>query len=198
MNITILTSSLPERADMLAEAIKSVREQTVPVPHLVYVDHLRQSPSHAYNLLARGADTEWITFLDDDDTLMPHHVETLLASIEEDPEVDVVYTRPRCVGQHIAWYFEPFSADTLKTRSIVPITAAVRREVFWAAGGHYPEWGADWRLWQRISENGGRFRALETVTWRYKRHALGQRSWGELGEIYNQGGEPTRLLQETR
>lgn len=177
----ILTPSLPERTALLHEAMRSVADQTVqPEAHIIHIDYDRKPPAFAYNALVRAADSEWVSFLDDDDLLQPIHVETLEKSIDADPNVDVVYTRPHCVGHVIDWYFEPFSPATLRRRSIVPITAAVRREKYLEVGGMPNEWGADWRLWQRILGAGGRFRALEQTTWQYRRHAMGQRSYGEL------------------
>lgn len=181
MILTVLTSSLPQRGALLARAMRSVKAQTFPPEaHVVHVDLARGTCAQAYNRLARSVDTEWLTFLDDDDTFEPEHLETITKSYEAEPDVDVVYTRPNCVGHHCAWYYEPFSIEVLERRSIVPITAVVRTEVFRQAGGFQEEWGADWRLWQRIASQGGRFRALEQTTWTYHRHGLGQRSYGEL------------------
>lgn len=180
MTVALITASLPERRAMLSEAVASVAAQsTLPDVHLVGVDHRREGAAVVYNRLAAAVDTEWVTFLDDDDLIDSDHLAFLIGAAGDD--VDVVYNGCRCVGPHdFTTYNTPFDADLLRERNCVPITALVRRSLFERAGGFRTEWGYDWLLWCRILEAGGRFFSTGAVTWTYRRHGANQ-SYGELG-----------------
>lgn len=179
--MTLLTASLPERADMLAEAVGSVRAQTyIPEAHLIGVDHHRRGASVIYNALARAADTMWISFLDDDDLLDPNHLETLL---DNSQDADVVYTNCRAEGHTFTNYGVPYSDVLLDTHCIISITALLRRSFFEKVGGFRNESGYDWRLWQRIVMAGARVRQLTDTTWTYRYHGANQ-SYGELEVSY--------------
>lgn len=175
--ITVLTASMPERSELLAEAIRSVKDQTVqPLAHLVGIDIAKRNAPLVYNDLAKAATTQWITFLDDDDLLDSDHLERL--SKEAGPDVDVVYSGCRSEGfYNYTYYNEPFNKDRLNDRSIIPITALVRRRVFNRVGGFRDESGYDWHLWRRIADVGGRFKQVNKITWTYRFHDLGNQSW---------------------
>jgi tetratricopeptide (TPR) repeat protein len=89
--------------------------------------------AQAANLALESAQGEWLNFLDDDDELLPRHVETLLA--EPRPDADrVIYSRTRVVdangtllghishaGNHVQLYFHnrATTCATLLHRSLV-------------------------------------------------------------------------------
>lgn len=167
--ITVLTASIPEREGMLKEAKDSVSAQTdKPLAHLVGIDQYHKGAPLIYNKLAELAITEWITFLDDDDLMDPNHLEVLSSHMADD--VDVVYSGCHAAGRNFTAYNESFDAERLQSSSIVPVTAAVRRDVFFDAGGFRPEWGYDWELWKRIARMGKTFKATGQITWTYRYH----------------------------
>lgn len=175
--ITVCTAAIPERALLLAEAVESVAAQSLlPAAHLIGVDVSREGPARTYNRLLDKVETEWVTFLDDDDLLLPVHLETLMANADD---ADVVYAGCECVGHHFANYNRPFDRRTLNRLSIVPITAAVRTSVIREAYGFADEWGYDWRMWQRLAGAGARFRSVPKITWVYRRLGMNQ-SHGEM------------------
>src|SRR5690242_6397610 len=61
-DVSVLTPSIPERADMLRECRKSVEAQTADVwiEHLIYVDADRQGCAKSMNALADRAAGEWL------------------------------------------------------------------------------------------------------------------------------------------
>ena len=61
IDVSILTPSIPERADMLEECRASVKAQTVTRhEHLVMVDEDRRGCAVTMNLLATLAHGEWL------------------------------------------------------------------------------------------------------------------------------------------
>lgn len=75
----------------LQRAIDSVKWQA-PVLH--EIDKIRTGcPATVRNNLVKQADTEWVSFLDDDDTATPDYVQRLEEEIAAHPEADVIHFR---------------------------------------------------------------------------------------------------------
>jgi glycosyltransferase involved in cell wall biosynthesis len=97
MDVTVLIPTVGEsRKEMLARAIASVEAQTVPVELVVEEDteftgsFRPGGASTTRNRALERVQTEWVTFLDDDDTLYPDHVEHCLGCAREN-DADLVY-----------------------------------------------------------------------------------------------------------
>lgn len=172
MKVTILTATLPERADMLAEAVASVKAQELQtfddIEHIVLTDHHREGAGTLLDdglQLARGS---WIMVLDDDDVLYPNHLATVLARAHD--EVDVVYTMPKVVGGTFTQYHEPFDARILARRNIVSHNALMRTSYVRQVGGWNNVRVFDWDLFQRLEAAGADFLQMPDVTWEYRLH----------------------------
>lgn len=179
--VTVITASLPTRTAMLAEACESVAQQTVPAAaHLIGVDHRRDGSSVMRNRLAFAADTPWLAFLDDDDLLLPEHLETLLGAVDG---ADVCYSYCRVLGRD--WSpNRPFDPVALQQSNYIPATVLIRAGVFREAEGFRPSgqvqhgW-EDWDLWLRLLGQGRRFAWTADTTWLYRFHAGNKTILGE-------------------
>lgn len=119
--------------------------------------------------MVQGVDTEWVAFLDDDDLLYPHHLETLLGASDD---VDVVYSFCDVTGRGDWSPNMDFNERALRSFNFIPVTAMVRRSAFLAVGG-FPEGThpvEDWRLWLALLDAGARFRCVPVKTWLYRFH----------------------------
>jgi hypothetical protein len=187
-DVTVVTASIPSRARLLSEASASVAAQTVPVEHLIYTDRERDVGEKRNRLIA-AADTEWIAFLDDDDLLDPHHVETLLGG---DADVIVPHCRfdgpplpppaacwtDGCLGGHNRPSYD--SKHMQEEHNLFPITVLARREAVLDVGG-FPLGGdepEDWGLWKRMDAAGATFQIIPEVTWTYRTRGVDRRSPG--------------------
>lgn len=180
--ITVITASIPSRPGMLAECMASVASQTErPTQHLVGVDHLRIGSSGTRNSLLAGVRTEFTAVLDDDDLMLPHHLEALLRA---GADADVVYSLPAVEGRNGWSPSGPFDADRLRRESYIPATALIRTEMLEDAGGWRDSaecsngW-EDWDLWLRLLDAGARFAFVPEVTWRYRFHGGNKTHRGE-------------------
>lgn len=169
MEVTVITPSIPERGELLAEAIASVNDQThPPVAHLIGIDVAHAGPSVIRTRLVEAATTEWVAFLDDDDLLYPTHLERLAAHADD---ADIVIPYCRFIGKPIpaGYYNVRFQRATLAKHGIFPITVLARRSVILENGGFDPaDRYEDWALWNRIADNGGRFVTVPERTWVYR------------------------------
>jgi hypothetical protein len=185
---------------MLAEAIASVNAQNLrPITHLIGVDHHRAGIGRMLNQLAKSADADWLARLDDDDLLMPHHLETLAHASEHG---DVVYSwcdlaprlsegqsppLPAVLGASGWMPNQTFDAEKLRKRNYIPATTLIRKSLWETVGGWtLPGWGVreaprtpeaaeDWDFWLRALDAGARFVCVPEVTWTYRYH--GENVW---------------------
>lgn len=92
--LTVVTATIPERADMLHELGQCIARQTVrPYEWIVATDWDREGPAAVLKRLVADVDTEWVFRCDDDDLYDPNHFEVIGANLTD--RADIVYTWPR-------------------------------------------------------------------------------------------------------
>lgn len=148
----------------LAEAVESVRAQSVPVSEIILVDdgspppglevvagrlglrYVRQAPSGIAAARNRGvlhAESEWIAFLDDDDVWHPDRIAEQLSALESSPTAVACATGGWYMdGDGVRfgddWRQEPTSSrDLLAGLAPFPriTTLLIRRDAYQAVGG---------------------------------------------------------------
>lgn len=168
-----------KRQSMLEKAVQSVEEQTHPAERII-VEHDtdREGPAIVRNRAVAMADTEWIAFLDDDDYLLPNHLD-VLCKAQSDSAADVVWPWFRVEGGR-----DPFPSFRgrqfdIDQPHIFPITVLLRKSAFDAVGGflpsrgHHPDGhdtGEDFNLWLRLAAVGYRFFHVPEITWVWRHH----------------------------
>jgi hypothetical protein len=97
-NVTVAIPSIPGREQLLARALESVAAQTTaPRRILVHTDTERHGAAWTRNRLLRQVRTGWVAWLDDDDELLPDHLEVLIQGAN-DSQADLIYSNPEVVG----------------------------------------------------------------------------------------------------
>lgn len=190
--VGVSIASIPPRARMLARAVTSVCRQTRLADQIsIHVDHDSVGAADAKNAALQHIETDWVAFLDDDDELLPIHLEHLLACAEE-TGADLVYpwyrginwkdlfSIPDGAGNMVTPEGQPFlplHADFIRAHgNFIPSTVLARTEAVKAAGG-FRVMGSletdtcdDWGLWIRMLDNGAKFVHLNEVTWTWNGH----------------------------
>ncbi len=168
MEVTVITPTIPGRSRLLDRCIASVQAQTIRVEHLVRTDENREGPATIRNHLAAQAQTRWILPLDDDDTLDPACVQTLLERAED---AEIVYPWCRMEGRTDGWIPNKlFSVEALFKQNFIPVTALIRRDSFLMLGGYQSIPLEDWALWQWAYLHGLEFKCVPEVLWTYYHH----------------------------
>ena len=192
-DVTVCIPTIPRRSQFLLEAVASAQNQTGVVPEIIVQEDLEgRGAAATRNAALLRATTTWVAFLDDDDLLYPHHLETLAEQVGVS-DADLVYpwfdlyegTDPLSVrvgGQYVSPLGIPFGPDHethLRTEgNFIPITVLVRRELIMDVGG-FPqpksaEWPhetcEDWGCWLRLLNAGGKFAHAPERTWRWRWH----------------------------
>lgn len=96
--LSILTPTIPTRAQMLHELKLSIKYQlteyesseVAPVEHLVLCDNKEMSIGAKREALVQMAQGLFCAFADDDDLLAPTYCADILAAIQSDPDADVI------------------------------------------------------------------------------------------------------------
>lgn len=181
-SVTVIVPHIPTRIVELERALASVWRQThQPDAVIVQTDNRRVGSALTRNrALCYNLSTNWVAFLDDDDELLPNHLEVLLSRAARDLP-GVVYSGCRVVDrfgfevpQREEWgrFGQEFNADLLRRRSYIPVTSLVsvyvaQKAFFEApAGSDYDDWG----FYLRALDNGARFVHVPEVTWIWHHH----------------------------
>jgi glycosyltransferase involved in cell wall biosynthesis len=173
---------------MLMEAVESVRAQTVgdwehivvddgsasvpeiPGAQVLHVTH--RGLGAARNAGLEAASGEVIALLDDDDVWLPHHLETVVAALEENA-ADVAYADCHEVGRRDGYAIDvrPFDGELLQVDNFICVPATVVRTESLRAVGGFPEGELeDWELWKRMHARGMSFVYVPEKTVLYRFH----------------------------
>jgi predicted HAD superfamily hydrolase/glycosyltransferase involved in cell wall biosynthesis len=167
----------------LSDAIESVSNQSYPNIEIVLVNAkgLNHTPvldgsiaprsvryvdlgrplarSAAANAGLDAARGDYLSFLDDDDLLLPEHIENLVRALEAAPAASAAYASTRVVsagGEMIGRFAEPYSAPRLWTGNYLPIHAVLFRRAIVEKGCRFDETletYEDWDFWLQASQN---------------------------------------------
>ncbi|HET6910792.1 MAG TPA: glycosyltransferase [Mycobacteriales bacterium] len=186
--ITALTATLGRRPDMLAEAARSVRGQTLqPLEHIVVddgsfsvapmegvtllsIEHAGLGPARNAGLASARGDA--VALLDDDDLWHPHHLATLWEQMRM-TGADVVYSDCLEVGRRdgYATRVADFDFELLQRENFICVPATlVRTSALLAVGGFSSGALEDWQTWKRMAAAGARFVHVPEVTVTYRFH----------------------------
>lgn len=175
-SISVIIPTIPPRRSLLKRAIESVEAQTHPAIEIITeTDVNKEGPAVVRNRAAARAKGEWLAFLDDDDEMLPQHLETLVAA-QVDSGADLVWPWFRVVGGTDPFPMHRGRQWDATDPHIFPITVLLRKSLFNLVEGflpsrdHHPdghETGEDFNLWLRLSEAGAWFHHVRDITWHW-------------------------------
>ncbi|MCP5195627.1 MAG: glycosyltransferase [Gammaproteobacteria bacterium] len=167
----------------LRQAMDSVAGQHYPCLELVVVnakgkdhpplsDHYGHVPlrfcddgqplrrSHAANQGMAQAQGHYLLFLDDDDWLLPEHISALVAALQRQPHLRVVYAGVECVREEadghrhvVLVYNQPFDAIRLLYENYIPIHAVLFERQLFVEGCQFDDAldvYEDWDFWLQL------------------------------------------------
>ena len=183
--LSILTASIPERADQLEMLTEKIAEQIgdLPVEHLVFLDNRKRTIGAKRDALLRIARGTFIAWVDDDDTVSPDYVASLVDAIKtaitppfsQTASVDVItfaqFARINEAQAKIVFGLrqenQPFIPDTEVLRAAWHV-CAWRRSV--AILSHFPEsnYGEDWAFAEPLNRIAGASIHIDKVLHYYR------------------------------
>ncbi len=187
-DVTVVIPSIPPRQALLGRALQSVFQQTLPpVAVAVAVDTTHAGAAITRHRGLEMVSTEWVAFLDDDDHMDPHHLETLVtAALEHD--ADYVWSRfrlgfndgrvqdgpcPLGAGTFEQWRDEQPSQTTITTLVRTKLARDVGGFAGFTEDGKEIDgqrYGEDFDFTLRCREAGAVFRHAPVVSWTWMHH----------------------------
>lgn len=172
MSTTVITPTIQERSHtLLPECIESVAMQNIkPDNHIIVVDSNKRGPSSARNKGIKAADTDWVSFLDDDDVMYENHIEEHSKYFDE--SIDVIYSWgmisfPEGSTKEFKGRFD--RARIIEGHNTMPVTTSIRRELLLDVGGFDTNARfEDLDLWQRLIKVDAKFFVIREFTWEYR------------------------------
>ncbi len=166
MGLTLVTVTQEKRREMLPEMQASVAAQTVmPDAHIIVWDKGAGFEA-TVNRAVSMVETDYYCLVDDDDLLLPDHVETLSANLTADIVWSWVEVRGRSWNPNSAYV-----PGLLQNHNYIPSNHAFRTALFHELGGYRKVAGwADHDLLKRAEQAGASFLNVPKVTWVYRFH----------------------------
>jgi glycosyltransferase involved in cell wall biosynthesis len=187
--VTAVVPTIPGRHDLFERAIASIVAQTRPVDAILTgCDTEGRGAAYARNVILAGATTDFVAFLDDDDTWHPNHIEGLM-SVADDADVvypwfDGLHSKSLAVSVNgrphtpLGVPFGPEQADHLRHANFIPVTFLARTALVQQVGGFEKPWWLppespceDWGLLLKLLDAGARFTHYPHITWTWNGHA---------------------------
>jgi glycosyltransferase involved in cell wall biosynthesis len=182
--VTVVTPHIPKRAFELTRAVSSVAAQTLqPSEHIISTDQTHAGAAATRNRALYHASTTWVAFLDDDDELLPQHLDVLLQNAMRSGAT-VVYSGCRVLdpkGMVIPlreeWgrFGEAFDGELLKRKAYLPVTSLVHttlaKQALFGPPAAAPDSDYDdWGFYLRLLGLGAAFLHVPEVTWIWHHH----------------------------
>lgn len=167
--VTVCIPSIPPRSSLLGRAMRSVMDQTYQgnLETIVVVDAWKEGAPRTRQKALDRVRTQWVAFLDDDDTFNQNHLESLLrhAFVED---ADYVFSWFEVIGG-----FDPFPQHFGKVYDVnephhTTVTTMVRTDLAQSVGFiREGEGGEDWQFTLGCIAEGAKISHLPERTWRW-------------------------------
>lgn len=175
--------------EMAIRASDSVEEQTIKD---VQYNVVWGNDITSCRNVALGLDTEFIIFLDADDTLHPTYIEEMLKGTAD---IRVPSVHRHYENGHIDTDQKWYQPKDLMTGNYIVVSAMIRTSLFKQLGGfHDYESLEDWDLWLRAEEAGATFEQIPDAILHVNKRIGSRNSNKSFDEILDQAKKRRGIL----
>jgi glycosyltransferase involved in cell wall biosynthesis len=140
------------------------------INNIRYVKHQNRKLGYAKNVGIQASFGKYITFIDSDDAYKPNHLESRIAYMKANPEIDLIqggfFTDEDIF---VADYFQPGQTINLRECVLGPTFFGKRRLFFELKGFNNIPYGEDTDLWERAEKIFKTQKIYEPQTYIYTR-----------------------------
>lgn len=133
---------------------------------------LKDFGARARNTGIKRTHDKWVAYIDDDDVWLPHHLQTHVDIIRENPDVDMVRTAGQSFKmrhKHPRTSKKVRKLGPINTDDILTVGMSHTREIFNLTNGWQPCDNHDKLLWQTMQQLGGDAQVSEEITFEFRR-----------------------------
>lgn len=184
-DVTVLIATIPGREDLLTRALASIADQSrMPDEVVVEADPEFTGAAKTRNRALEHVITDYVAILDDDDWLLPNHIEVLMKVAERDSWLDLVYPVPEIRNmadptmvelrgrKRRPWglpWTEGHRQYLVQRNNFIPVTVLMRTDSLKSIGGFQenPRLSPceDWLTFRKMALQGMRFYHVNEKTW---------------------------------
>jgi glycosyltransferase involved in cell wall biosynthesis len=182
-DVTVCTATIPTRVELLERAIRSVTNQTLKVQeHSIKLDLDKLGQPAVLDQIIQEAKTKYVAILDDDDELLPNHIQLLYKKIIE-TDADLVFPHFRYSNLSDAGHLEMFRGLPWDNNNPhqVPVTWIAKRQSILDVGGFSGDFdvlsyevdnqgnriGNDFNLVKKLAKANKHITNISEITWIY-------------------------------
>jgi glycosyltransferase involved in cell wall biosynthesis len=182
-DVTVCTATIPTRVELLQRATQSVTNQTLKVKeHSIKIDLDKLGQSAVLDQIIEQATTKYVAILDDDDELLPNHIELLYKKIIE-TDADLVFPHFKYSNISDAGHLEKFRGLPWDNNNPhqVPVTWIAKRQAILDVGGFSGDFdvlsyevdnegnriGNDFNLVKKLAKANKYITNISEITWIY-------------------------------
>ena len=182
-DVTVCTATIPTRVELLQRAIQSVTNQTLKVKeHSIKIDLDKLGQPAVLDQIIEQATTKYVAILDDDDELLPNHIELLYKKIIE-TDADLVFPHFKYSNISDAGHLEKFRGLPWDNNNPhqVPVTWIAKRQAILDVGGFSGDFdvlsyevdnegnrvGQDFNLIKKLAKANKHITNISEITWIY-------------------------------
>jgi len=182
-DVTVCTATIPTRVELLERAIRSVTNQTLKVQeHSIKLDLDKLGQPAVLDQIIQEAKTKYVAILDDDDELLPNHIELLYKKIIE-TDADLVFPHFKYSNISDAGHLEKFRGLPWDNNNPhqVPVTWIAKRQAILDVGGFSGDFdvlsyevdnegnriGNDFNLIKKLAKANKHITNISEITWIY-------------------------------
>jgi glycosyltransferase involved in cell wall biosynthesis len=182
-DVTVCTATIPTRVELLERAIRSVTNQTLKVQeHSIKLDLDKLGQPAILDQIIQKATTKYVAILDDDDELLPNHIQLLYKKIIE-TDADLVFPHFKYSNLSDAGHLEKFRGLPWDNNNPhqVPVTWIAKRQSILDVGGFSGDFdvlsyevdnqgnriGNDFNLVKKLSKANKHITNISEITWIY-------------------------------
>lgn len=174
LDVTLIIPTIPPRKDELNRLLTSAHVQTIPATWVhIEPDAEATGSAATRNRALECVDTTWVTFADDDDILLPDHIETL-SKAQLESGADVVYSWYTVIDGGVDprpdRFGKPFDAKELRRGSYIPVNSLVRTSLAKMAKFEWKDGLDDWYFYLKLLDLGAIFHHVPKKTFLWSHH----------------------------
>jgi glycosyltransferase involved in cell wall biosynthesis len=141
---------------------------------------------NARNFLIDKCTTDFLVFLDPDDSFQPNYIESAITVLKQNRSIEILFPNVLVhdleILQDELWVAGPFDSSILKDRNTIPMSSVVSTRLMKSLGGYSTDFESgveDWDLWYRASLSNAVAQHLPIIGYTYTKALISRTTYAK-------------------